>query len=145
MCFKHANNIINPCIYVGNDKAQVVNEEKYLGNTLFSDIAKRDMTGTVRDWYMGTNILLSDFTHTDSVTLSQLFNTYCMNVYGSQLWDYGASYTSTFYVAWRKCIRRLWKLPLTTHCNFIPLINNNLDVRSLLEKQFSEFLWMINN
>jgi hypothetical protein len=91
MCFNHANNIINPCIYVGNDKVQVVNEEKHLGNTLFTDIAKRDMIGTVRDLYMRTNILLSDFTHTDSVTLSQLFNTYCMNVYGSQLWDYGAS------------------------------------------------------
>ena len=34
------------------------------------------------------NNLLADFSHCDSKTLSVLFGTYCMNVYGSQIWAF---------------------------------------------------------
>ena len=35
---------------------------------------------------MITNNLMADFPYAQSSTLSVLFNSYCMNVYGSQLW-----------------------------------------------------------
>ena len=52
--------------------------------------------------------LLADFSHCDSVTLSTLFKTYCMNLYGSQMWRYNDKTTRSFYTCWRKAIRRLY-------------------------------------
>ena len=34
---------------------------------------------------MRTNNVIADFSYAESTTLSLLFNSYCMNVYGSQL------------------------------------------------------------
>ena len=39
----------------------------------------------VSDLNCGLNNLLADFSHCDSKTLSVLFRTYCMNVYGSEI------------------------------------------------------------
>ena len=41
-----------------------------------------------------------------------------MDLYGSQLWSYGTGYPETFYVAWKKVTRLIWKLPFRTHCNY---------------------------
>ena len=35
---------------------------------------------------MRTSNLMADFSYAESTTLSLLYNSYCMNVYGSQLW-----------------------------------------------------------
>ena len=49
---------------------------------------------------------MADFSYTHSSTLSVLYNSYCMNVYGSQLWCFNDHKSSNgFYVAWRKTIR----------------------------------------
>ena len=37
---------------------------------------------------MRTNCLLPDFSFSECSTLSHLFNTYCMNIYGSPQWKY---------------------------------------------------------
>ena len=36
-----------------------------------------------------------------------------IHLYGSQLWNYSSIDVQSFCVAWRKTIRRLWKLPNT--------------------------------
>ena len=38
------------------------------------------------------------------------------------------------YVAWRKAVRTLWRLPYTTHCNLLHTINNSLTFEISLEK-----------
>ena len=35
---------------------------------------------------MRTNNLMADFSYAENTTLFLLFNSYCMDVYGSQLW-----------------------------------------------------------
>ena len=40
----------------------------------------------VTDLIMRTNNLMADFSNAHSSTLSVLYNSYCMNVYGFQLW-----------------------------------------------------------
>ena len=72
---------------------------------------KKIVANAVNDLYMRTNCLLSDFSVTECTTISTLFNTYCMNVYGSPLWEYyDRKSLELFYVAWRKSIRKIWKI-----------------------------------
>ena len=46
------------------------------------------INNATNDLHCRHNSLLADFSHCDSVTLSTLFKTYCMNLYGSQMWRY---------------------------------------------------------
>ena len=45
------------------------------------------------------------------------------------------------YVAWRKTIRRLWKLPNTTHCSLLPSINDCIPIEIILEQRCAKFIW----
>ena len=71
---------------------------------------------------------------------SKLISTYCRNLYGSQLWDYGTGYPETFNVAWRKVTRLICKLPFRTHCNLLHTINNCYPIEFIIEKRCIKFL-----
>ena len=50
----------------------------------------------------------SDFRVRDSSTLDSLHRTYCMHMYGCELWDLNRNYVKDFKVAWRKIKRRIY-------------------------------------
>ena len=54
----------------------------YLGNTICSHDENVIIDNAITDMNMRLNNLLSEFSHCDSGTLSTLFRTYCMNIYG---------------------------------------------------------------
>ena len=54
----------------------------YLGNTICSHEENVIIDNAITDMNMRLNNLLSKFSHCDSGTLSTLFRTYCMNIYG---------------------------------------------------------------
>ena len=49
------------------------------------------------------------------------------------------------HVAWRKCIRRIWKLNSKTHNDILQHINNCLRIDTLLEKRCIKFICNIIN
>ena len=55
----------------------------HLGNTISIKSDKVILDNAVNELYMRTNCLLSNFLFSECSTLSHLFNTYCMNIYGS--------------------------------------------------------------
>ena len=57
-----------------------------------------------------------------------------MYPYGSQLWKYSKNDVNAFYIAWRKVVTQIWKIPSTTHCNLLPSINKSLPIEFLIEK-----------
>ena len=62
--------------------------------------------------------------------------------------NYGFFYDSsvkTFYVAWRRTIRKLWVLPNTTHCKYRHTINNSLPIDLMLEKRCLKCIWSCIN
>ena len=95
---------------------------------------------------MRTNNLMADFTYAQSSTLSVLYNSYRMYVYGSQLWCFN-DYKSVerFYIAWRKTIRRIWRLDKRTHNVLINLINRCLPINLILEKRCIKYIWNLFN
>ena len=54
-----------------------------VGTKIYSDISKKNIDSVT---HMRTNNLMADFSYEQSSTLSVLYNSYCMNVYVSQLW-----------------------------------------------------------
>ena len=63
-------------------------------------IADRNITENVCDLYKRSNWIISDFRACDSSTLDSLHRTYCMHMYGCELWDLNCKYVNEFKVAW---------------------------------------------
>ena len=128
-----------PPIYLNGEMIPVVDSDKYLGNCISTKIADRHIIDNIYDLYQQSNRVISDFRVCDSSTLDSLQRTYCMHMYGSELWDLNCNYTivyvKDFKVAWRKVKRRIWKLPYRAHNaivhNLIYDIDLQLDTRML--------------
>ena len=86
-----------------------------------------------------------DFKYLQCDVLFNMIFTYCLDTYASQLWDYEDKRIEKYYVAWRKAMRKVWKLPNLTHCNLLPVITNCLPLNLLLEKILLKFIWSIIN
>ena len=55
-------------------------------------------------------------------------------------------YINTYFTAWRKAIRRIWKIPFRSHNKLVPLINGSHDISIILEKRCIKQSWkMLNN
>ena len=48
-----------------------------------------------------------------------------------------------FYVAWRKSLRRVWKISNVTHNNLLPFMNNCHPIDVILEKRCIKFVWSL--
>ena len=83
-----------------------VGSDKHLGNYISTNIADRNIVDNVYDLYQRSNWVISDFRVCDSSTLDCLHRTYCMHMYGCELWDLNRNYVKDFKVAWRKIKRR---------------------------------------
>ena len=62
-----------------------------------------------------------------------------MSLYGSQLWDFQSKVMETFYVAWRKSVRRILGVPPTNLCFRLALLGSRSNVSnniSLVCKSF---------
>ena len=55
--------------------------------------------------------------------------TYCLDAYASLLWNYEDKRIEKYYVAWRKEMRKVWKLPNLIHFNLLPVITNCLPIK----------------
>ena len=81
------------------------------------------MSSTVRDFNRKVNNLLADFSFVNSNTLSALFDSYCMFIYGSQLFKlYDKNSVNCIYVAWRKAIRKVGKIAIFLTAVYCPIL-----------------------
>ena len=79
------------------------------------------ISDTVRHFYCRTNEVLFDFS-------------------SISLWNYSKDRVNDMFVAWRKVVRRLWKLPNMTHCNLLSTINSSLPIEIALERRCAKFI-----
>ena len=106
-----------------------------------SDITHKNIDSAVNDLFMRKNNLIADFSYTHISTLSVLFKSYCVNVYGSHLWSCNHfRAVERFYTAWREPNPRIWRIDKRTHNLLIRAINNCLPISLLLEKRCIKLL-----
>ena len=116
-------------------------KEKHLGHEISSDynMLDRIVTAACNDLYTRTNLLLSQFGKANCNIVYKLFKNYCMSIYGCQLWNYEDKSINLFKVAWRKCVRKIYKIPYNTHCDLVHHICDDLNIDEQLHKRFIKF------
>ena len=139
ICF-NANIDHSPHIISNGQPVSVVLKDKHLGNYIssFNDNDRHIIENTC-DLYQRSNLLISQFRPCNSETLDRLHMTYCMHMYGCELWNLNEKDVNQFKVAWRKIKRRIWKILPRTHNNLVCNITNNID--AMIDKRMVKFIY----
>ena len=102
-------------LYFDGSPINCVHECDLLGITLSSNRSTDNVIEkAVMKFNIKSNEVFSDFKLLPCYIKSKLFTTFCIDAYGCQLWNFESKEVHNFYVAWRKAVRKLWRLPYTT-------------------------------
>ena len=96
-----------PRTYLNSEVIPVVDSDKHLGNHISTYITDRNIIDNICDLYQISNRVISDFRVYDSNALDSLHRTYCMHMYGCELWDLNCNYIKDSKAVWRKIKRRI--------------------------------------
>ena len=99
----------------------------------------RHIINNICDLYQRSNLIISQFRSCNSKTLDRLHKTYCMHMYGCELWNLSCNYIKDYKVAWRKIKRRIWNIPPRTHNNLVSNVTDNID--TIVETRMVRFIF----
>jgi len=126
-------------IYLNGHQITMTKQDKHLGNYISNDIYDRHLCNTVCDFYQRSHGIINDFRSCDSITLDNLHRTYCMHMYGCELWNLNDKNIDAFRIAWRKIKRRIWKIPIRAHNQIVENLSYNFD--ACLDLRIVKFLY----
>ena len=98
LCFNVDDTDVIPQIYLNGEVIPVVDSDKQTGNYISTNITERNIIDNICDLYQRSNRVISDFRVCDSNALDSLHRTYCMHMYGCELWDLNCNYIKDFKV-----------------------------------------------
>jgi len=111
---------VSPVKFMGNI-IELVSHDKHLGNIIGQNCGKVKIHESINEFNRKVNMVNTHFRRVQFDVLYQLFKTYCMPLYGSQIWDHSCVNVYKFYVSWRKAIRKILDLPYSTVNYFFEL------------------------
>ena len=123
----------------GKDIERVENE-LHLGNYFGAKSFQLQEAKNVKDIYVKFNLLLAQFSNVNVDIKYKLFKSFCMSVYGAQLWNFESTVCNRFYIAWRKCVKRLFRLPHRTHTCILNFVLEDMPIDVQLHCRFGRFL-----
>ena len=107
MYFNEAGSQLQNTVNFMGRPIEYVESTDLLGVSVTSRIRKRNVNSSVQKFYCRVNSVLYDFKDIPCDVEAKLLDSYCLDVYGSQLWNYSKHDVDMFFTAWRKSIRRL--------------------------------------
>ena len=114
--------------YVGDNPIEYVDSFVHLGHVITSQFVDNDDILKRRNDFVGqVNNVLCFFSKLKSSVIYKLFQSYCMSLYGCELWLLSNTHIiEDLCVSWWKSLRRVWRLPYKTHCYLLPLLSDCL-------------------
>ena len=129
-----------PDIFINGSKLNAVNHINHLGHIIHDNIFINDASKCERDFYVQFNSFLSDFKYLGSGMRNVLFFKYCTAFYGSQFLPvYDKRIMNGLYVAWRTALRKVWRIPWTTHNEILPILANVMPPNLSFDKRAINF------
>ena len=118
-----------------NVNLEFVKQCHLLGVYISTDILYRNIQSTIHTFYRKCNEVRLDFAMVSSEIKAKLISIYCMDLYGSQMWNFSDDNVQSFYTAWRRVTRIVWNLPNRAHCNLLHTINDTMPIDCIVEKR----------
>ena len=126
-------------VYVNSKEVPVSNSAVHLGNLISNNMHDTIDYGITR-FNSSFNYFISSFGKCHSSVKNNLFIQYCTSFYGSQIWPiYKKDLVKKLSIRWRMALKRIWNLPVNTHCDIIPLLASQLPLEIQLKCRFLNF------
>ena len=140
------NHFICPKITINGVELKPVHHIIHLGHVIHDDIFKSDASKCISDFNTQCNIFFADFKNSSSFIRNHLFLKYCTSFYGVQFLPiYDRKLMKDLYVAWRMAVRRVWKVPWTTHSNLLPHLAGVMPPELAFAKRTISFIRLLLN
>ena len=130
---------INMC--VAGEPVEQVDSLKYLGHYLVNNRNDSHISPVKKDFIGKVNGFLGDFSSISSHIKFDLFNTYCMSLYGTNICDLDNKCMEPLYVEWRKALRKIWNIPYRTHSRLLYHIARTLPPDVIVKQRFVKFFY----
>lgn len=129
-------NTLNTQVMMNGEIIEYVKEANHLGIPLGVNSERTAITHSIDDMKRRFNVLMAEFGKAPSCVINHLYNSFCLSLYGSQVWDFSLPEVEKVYTAWRVCMRRVWKLPQRTHSNLLSSISSGMYIEQQLHSRF---------
>ncbi len=116
-----------------------------MGQCLNEDIYKFSANECVEDFNRQCNMIFANFKYANSYVRNVLFHKYCTAFYGSQILPLSNNCMDDVNISWRISIRKVWRVPWTTHCNLLPHLAGVMDTELWFSKICIKFIKMALN
>ena len=133
-------------VFLQGNKISLSDSEKHVGNLLSNraDLMSQKVHQACNQLYAKVNVIIRQFGACDPFIMFKLFKSYCTSFYGCQLWNFGdLKNVNVAYIAWRKCVRRMLKLPYMTHSDLLYCICEENPINVQFHRRFTRFLMSI--
>ena len=129
-----------PKFYVNGNEVPLCNTAIHLGNLISNNIHETIDYG-ISKFNSCFNYFISSFGKCQSSVKNKLFIQYCSSFYGSQIWPiYKTDIIKKVSIRWRMALRRIWNLPVNTHCDILPLVSSQVPIEIQLKCRFLKIL-----
>ena len=109
----------------------------HLGHILSENLDdSADIIRETRHLLRKANYTLCTFSFADPFVLCSLIKSFCLSLYGAQLWDLSNKNIINLQVVFNKILRRIWNLPFNSHTNIVHCVNCILSIKNLIVKLF---------
>jgi hypothetical protein len=113
--------------YIGDKPIEYVDSFAHLGHIITNQLTDNaDITQRQTDFVRQVNNVLCFFSKQKSCVKYRLFRSYCMAMYGCELWSLSNDQLNDLCLSWRKSLRRIWRLPHNTHSYLLPTLSRCL-------------------
>lgn len=112
----------------------------HLGHVIGPDAHQAMVKDMCHDFIWRVNALSANFGFCNINIKRQLYMSYCTSFYGVCLWNLQNKHLDMFYTTWRKGIRKLFNLPVCTHCNMVPLLADCLPIQIQIMNRMVRFM-----
>ncbi len=140
MIFKGCDCHVKNCfITVNNVLLKCANKAVHLGHSLSIDDDDSIVTAVIAQFWRSFNLFSVDFGHISPYLQCKIFKQYCHSFYGAPLWLLSSHIANNACTAWRKAMRKMWRLSPMTHCDEITLITDCIPFEVSLLLRFCKF------
>ena len=128
-------------IVLNGDPLPWVSNVKHLGNILDHTNSMKVDCLAKRGKFIGkVNSILQEFHHVEPDVMVRLLNIYATSYYGSVLWDLYSPEVKKIYSSWNVTIRKVFKVPYTTHRYLITPLSCTNHPKTLLTCRMIKFM-----
>jgi len=90
--------------------------------------------------------VLCTFRQLDPVVKNELLKSYCLSLYGCELWDLSNTDIENVCKAWLSGLRRIWALPMNCRSAFLCIVTDTVPLFDLIYKHSTMFVrWYLDS